>query len=145
MKSLNFDEGYKEFSINGDESRVIKFNPSDMAIIQRLQEAKDNISKAMDIRGDIELDDEGKPVTTLENMAKVVKHIDDTIKQQINYIFDYDVSDVVFGKQSPLANIKGEPLYVRFLESVAPVISEGIKEEREKSKKRVQKYTKVVK
>ena len=29
MQSLNFDEGIKSFAINGDESRVIRFNPAD--------------------------------------------------------------------------------------------------------------------
>ena len=145
MQNLVFDEGYKEFTINGDENRVIRFNPSDIAILKRLDEAKDKILEAMQVEKDIELDVEGKPIESLENASKVVKHIDDTIKEQINYVFDYNVSDVVFGKQSPMANIKGLPLYVRFMESVKPVIESALKEESEKSRKRVNKYTKVVK
>lgn len=145
MQNLVFDEGYKEFTINGDENRVIRFNPSDIAILKRLDEAKNKILEAMQVEKDIELDVEGKPIETLENASKVVKHIDDTIKEQINYVFDYNVSDVVFGKQSPMANIKGLPLYVRFMESVKPVIESAMKEEAEKSRKRVNKYTKVVK
>lgn len=145
MQNLVFDEGYKEFTINGDENRVIRFNPSDIAILKRLDEAKDKILEAMQVEKDIELDVEGKPIESLENASKVVKHIDDTIKEQINYVFDYNVSDVVFGKQSPMANIKGLPLYVRFMESVKPVIESAMKEEAEKSRKRVNKYTKVVK
>ena len=65
------------------------------------------ILEAMNVDKDIELDNEGKPVENLENASKIVRHIDDTIKEQINYIFNYDVSDVVFGNQSPMANIKG--------------------------------------
>lgn len=106
MKDLSFDEGYKEFSINGDENRVIRFNPSDMAIIKRLEEAKNKISESMAIKDDIELDNEGKPINSLENYSKIINHIDNVIKEQINYIFDNNVADVVFGNQSPLANIK---------------------------------------
>ena len=145
MKDLSFDEGYKEFSINGDENRVIRFNPSDMAIIKRLEEAKNKISESMAIKDDIELDNEGKPINSLENYSKVISHIDNVIKEQINYIFDSDVANVVFGNQSPLANIKGKPLYERFMESVMPEIKKAVEEEAKESRKRVAKYTKVVK
>lgn len=145
MKDLSFDEGYKEFSINGDENRVIRFNPSDLAIIKRLEEAKNKISESMAIKDDIELDNEGKPVDSLENYSKVISHIDNVIKEQINYIFDSDVANVVFGNQSPLANIKGKPLYERFMESVMPEIKKAVEEEAKESRKRVAKYTKVVK
>ena len=145
MKDLSFDEEYKEFSINGDENRVIRFNPSDLAIIKRLEEAKNKISESMAIKDDIELDNEGKPVDSLENYSKVISHIDNVIKEQINYIFDSDVANVVFGNQSPLANIKGKPLYERFMESVMPEIKKAVEEEAKESRKRVAKYTKVVK
>lgn len=145
MQKLSFDEGYKEFSINGDENRVIRFNPSDLAIIKRLEEAKNKISESMAIKDDIELDNEGKPVDSLENYSKVISHIDNVIKEQINYIFDSDVANVVFGNQSPLANIKGKPLYERFMESVMPEIKKAVEEEAKESRKRVAKYTKVVK
>ena len=145
MQKLSFDEGYKEFSINGDVNRVIRFNPSDLAIIKRLEEAKNKISESMNIKDDIELDNEGKPVDSLENYSKVISHIDNVIKEQINYIFDSDVANVVFGNQSPLANIKGKPLYERFMESVMPEIKKAVEEEAKESRKRVAKYTKVVK
>lgn len=145
MQNLVFDEGYKEFTINGDENRVIRFNPSDVAMLKRLNEAKDKILEAMNVKKDIELDEEGKPIESLENASKIVGHIDDTIKEQINYIFNYEVADVVFGNQSPMANINGLPLYVRFMDSIKPVIEKAMKEENEKSRKRVEKYTKVIK
>ena len=144
MQNLVFDEGYKEFTINGDENRVIRFNPSDVAMLKRLNQAKENILEAMKGNEDIELDEEGKPIDSLENASKIIRHIDNTIKEQINYIFNYEVADVVFGEQSPMANVNGLPLYVRFMESIKPVIEEAMKEERKKSRKRVEKYTKVI-
>ena len=145
MQNLVFDEGYKEFTINGDESRIIKFNPCDVAILTRIDEAKVKILEAINLSEDVELNSEGKPVDNFENATKIVKHIDDTIKEQINYIFNYEVSEVVFGKQSPMANVKGMPLYARFMESIKPVIETAMKEENEKSRKRVAKYTKGIK
>lgn len=37
MTSLKFDDGYKEYSINGDESRVIRINTTDFAIFDRIK------------------------------------------------------------------------------------------------------------
>lgn len=40
MQSINFNsENYKEYAINGDESKTIRINVSDVGIITRLQDA----------------------------------------------------------------------------------------------------------
>lgn len=40
MQTINFNEGkYKEFAVNGDESRIIKINIGDYGIIERLKKA----------------------------------------------------------------------------------------------------------
>ena len=36
MGNLSFDDGYKSFTVNGDPNRVIRFNPADPEIINRL-------------------------------------------------------------------------------------------------------------
>ncbi|EEG57873.1 hypothetical protein CLOSTASPAR_00016, partial [[Clostridium] asparagiforme DSM 15981] len=45
MRSISFSENYKSFSINGDESRVIRFNPDDPNILVRAEEAQKRISE----------------------------------------------------------------------------------------------------
>lgn len=145
MQNLNFDDGYKSFSINGDENRIIRFNPSDFGIIERVKTAYDEIENATNIENDIELKTDGSPREAIGKAAEIVKQISDTIKSQIDYIFNSNVSEVVFGNQSPLSIVKGIPLYERFLDSVVPVIQSEVKKEMEASKKRVAKYVSVVK
>lgn len=145
MQNLSFDDGYKEFSINGDDSRTIRFNPTDFAIIERIKTAYDEIEKAMKVEEDIELNADGTPVEELGKAAEIVKGINDTIKKQIDYIFNNPVSDAVFGKQSPLAMLKGVPLYERFLNTIIPVIQKEVKTEQEASRKRISKYKSQVK
>ncbi len=145
MQNLIIDDGYKEFSINGDESRVIRFNPSDFSIIERINTAYEEINKATDIDTDIELKPDGKPVSELEKVAEIVSSINTTIKKQIDYIFNSPVSDAVFGNQSPLSMVKGMPLYERFLNAVVPIIRQEVAKEQEASRKRIDKYTKQVK
>lgn len=141
MQNLSFDDGFKEFSLNGDESRVIRFNPSDFSIIERIKKAYDEISKVTDIKDDIELNTDGTPMDEMGKAADIVKGINDTIKNQIDYIFNSPVSAMVFGNQSPLGMVKGMPLYERFLMTVIPVIQKEVKAETEASRKRIGKYT----
>lgn len=145
MQNLQFDDGYKEFSINGDESRIIRFNPRDFAIIERIKESYEMIEAASVASEDVELKSDGSPLKELSDAAETVKKFDNTVKAAINHIFNSDVSASVFGKQSPLSLIGGSPLYERFLETVIPVIRKEVEAESKKSRERIGKYTSQVK
>ena len=141
MQNLCFDDGFKEFMLNNDPNRVIRFNPADFGMIDRINTAYQEIAKATDIKDDIELNPDGSPLKLLGAAADVVRGIDDTIKAQIDYIFNSPVSEMIFGKQSPMALVKGAPLYERFLEVAIPVVTKEIKSEMAASQKRISKYT----
>lgn len=141
MQNLNFDDGFKEFSINNDPSKVIRFNPADFGIIERINTAYNEIQKTTQIEDDIQLNPDGTPMEMIGKVAEVVKGIADSIKAQIDYIFNSPVSEVVFGNQSPLGMVKGVPLYERFLDIVIPVIKQEVESEMKASQKRVSKYT----
>ena len=145
MQNLNFDDGYKEFSINNDPNRVIRFNPADFSIIERIKAAYDEIDKVTKMDNEINLKADGTPVEELGKAAEIVKGINDTIKNQIDYIFNSPVSEMVFGKQSPLSMVKGVPLWERFMNAIAPVIQKEVKAEQLASQKRISKYTSQVK
>lgn len=145
MQNLIIDDGFKEFSINNDPNKVIRFNPADFGIIERINNAYKEIEKVQNEVPDIELNNDGSPVDMLSNAAEVVSKVSNTIKKQIDYIFDSPVSDVVFGNQSPLSMVKGVPYYERFLNAVVPIIEKEVKAEQEASRKRIEKYTKQVK
>jgi hypothetical protein len=144
MNNLSFDEGYKEFTINNDENRVIRFNPSDYAIITRLAEAKKVIEDAIAKAGDVQIDAKGEAVD-FEKTGEMVQMVDNVIREQVDYIFASKVSDKIFGSQSPMSNIGGEPLFVRVFNSIEPFILEATTQKRKESRKRVEKYTKGIK
>lgn len=129
MHSLNFDDGYKEFMINDDPNRVIRFNPTDFSIVDRFHTAANEVDAL--IAG---LD--------MEKDVSAIMKLDEKVKEQIDYIFNQPVSQIVFGNQSALTPVKGRLLCERFLETVLPVIKENIKEEKKKSAERVGKYVK---
>ncbi|MBQ7744939.1 MAG: hypothetical protein IJT85_05150, partial [Ruminococcus sp.] len=45
MSNLSFNEGYKEFTLNGDESRKIRINTSDLNLMKRIVDLKNGIKE----------------------------------------------------------------------------------------------------
>ena len=131
---LIFDEGFKEFNINGDPNRVIKFNPTDISIIERAQKVKKEIGEEVKKLDKLEINDD-------EAVAKAVEEVNKIIKEKINYIFGSDVSETVFGVQSPLASANGVTLAERFIAAAIPIIQKEIEDEDKKSRARMSKYT----
>lgn len=144
MNNLNFDDGYREFSINNDESRVVRFNPSDYAIFARLAEAKKKIGEAFEKAGDVDITPEGKAVD-FEVAGKRIDELDKIIKEQMNYVFNSEVADKIFGNQSPLSNIGGKSLFERVFECIEPILLDAMTESKKERKKKIEKYTKGVK
>ena len=130
--NLVFDDGFKEFIINNDPNRVIRFNPADVAIMERLKRSQ----KALDAL----VQDFAE--NTPKDAAEALEKLDKAIKKEIDAIFNQPVSDIVFGNQSPMSPVKGVPLFERFFNAVLPVIMDEIKEEKKLSQKRVSKYVK---
>jgi hypothetical protein len=145
MQNLSMNDGFKEFSINNDPNRVIRFNPSDFGIIDRINSAYAEIEKSTNVDTDVTLKNDGTAKDDLEKAAMIVQQVSNTIKGQIDYIFNSPVSDIVFGKQSPLSLVGGMPLYEQFLNVVIPVIKKDVQKEQESSRKRVNKYVDVIK
>lgn len=129
-----FEEGYKEFTINGDPTRVIKFNPSDISIIERAQKVRKEISEEVKSLDNLKIEDE-------EELANAVNKVNEIVKEKINYMFGSDVSGIAFGLQSPIASANGVTLAERFISAVLPIIQKEIEEEDKKSKVRISKYT----
>lgn len=147
MKNLKFDDGYQSFTINGDKSRTIRFNPGDVNIIQRSHDALRNIQEVSKSLKDIPLDPEGEvagdqPDTELAEASETLRQVDNVIRENVNLIFNGDVYDIVFNGQSPFCIVgKGVYLFEAFLDSAIEFVEEAAKEAAEASKSRMKKYT----
>jgi hypothetical protein len=149
MQSIRFDDGYKEFMINDDPNRVIRFNPADYGILERFDTASKEMMQELEALGDdIDLNPDGTPnvpESELEEAAKLLAKSRKIICDKIDYIFGSPVSEVAFGTQSPLSSVKGLPLFERFINAARPIIEKEVMAEQKASQKRVEKYTKQVK
>ena len=136
MKNINIDDGREAISINGDPERVIYIQASDFNIQLRARQAREKIS------GLLEEIDKKKPGNEAE-FADFLEEIDKKVREQINHIFNYDVSQPVFGLCSPLMSLKNGKCYVEeFLEAITPVIEDIAKKAAKASEKRIAKHTK---
>lgn len=129
MQSLNFNEGYKEFCINNDETRVIRFNPTDLSMVDRIEETQKAIAE---LYKEHEKDDS-------ETLRKLLK---EALKEGINYIFNIDCYDVIFGNQNPLSPCNGKCLYERMFEGLIKLVKPYLEEERKKLEKQSALYIK---
>ena len=129
MQNINFETGIKSFTINNDESKVIRFNPSDIGLIHRIEESIKAVEKESKKYEDVQMD------------GATEKKLSNFIYKQIDYIFNSNVSDIVFEGTSPLTTIGGVPYYFKFIEAVKPIIEQEIIKEKQASEERIKKYT----
>lgn len=131
MQSISFDEGYKEFAINNDENRVIKFNPKDFGILTRME---DTLSDFEALEKKLKDGNEEEFTNNLREAEKVVH-------EKIDSIFNANVHDIIFNHQSPISLVGGEFLFMRVIEALVPIVEKEVKYEMQKSEKRMSKYT----
>ena len=136
--NLNLNDGKEKIYINKEkygEDRVIWINLSDINILTRVDDAYKNINRFMEKIKETEPKDVDKTI-------KVLKDADKYIREQVNYIFDYDVSDAVFGRTFATADVGGKPYIQAFFEAIAPVIENKVKKQTAKISKYTDKYIK---
>ena len=144
MRSISFSENYKSFSINVDDSLVIRFKPADPNILVRADEAKKRISEKQDQITTVKLRPDGSPINNSEAASEALRGFDEMIREEVNYIFNADVYDTIFAGQSPLCIVgdENEFLFEAFLNAAMPIIEEGVDEFNSKGMDRIERYTK---
>ena len=111
---LQIDYGYKTYDIEDSEGNVvgsIRFNPSDMGMVGRWNEAQKRIEEMLS--GNI-------------NTPEEVYKADCFVKDQLDYIFAAPVAEVLFAGQSAVSiRADGSMLLESVLEALAPIIQDA--------------------
>lgn len=137
MQNINFDTGIKEYSINGDESKIIRFSTTDYGIIDRIKTAMQAISALEKKYKTAEQTD-----ATDDAVNDMLVSVDKAIRDQINYIFDSDVCTMAFGNTNCLSDTKsGDPLFANFLNAIVPLIKKDMSSAVQNQGKLINKYT----
>lgn len=129
MRSINFDDGFRTYAINGDESRVIRVNVTDLNALERFNTAVEEIDRLI-------ADSKGEDATP----EKLVE-LDRIIREQFDLIFGEGMCETVFGRVNILSAVTdGRMLIESFLDAFLPVIREDIAAAAKASNERVNKY-----
>lgn len=126
MDSLQINTGEKRIAINGDEKRVLVFNPSDVAFAERFYRLINDFqsklleykTRAESIEAQQATDENGLPINlsdrlTLMNDACVY------IRQKIDELFGAGTSQIVFGDAMQL------DMFTQFFSGITPFIQKS--------------------
>lgn len=134
---LKLNDGKEKIYIDKEkygEDRVIYINLNDINILKRANESQKDIQKHLN---DINIENPDD----IDNTVNKLDELDKYIRNQINYIFDYEVADAVFGQSFSMADVGGKTYAEAFLDAIIPHIEKKFKEVNEQTKKRIKKYT----
>jgi hypothetical protein len=115
MKSISFDEGYREYKLNGDDSRVIRIQITDPNLYSRIEKG---MEKAESLIGKY------KNTDSYEKLAQ----FDKEVKAILNEAFGTDICTPAFGSASVLTPTSdGSTLLIyAFFEAFMPALKEDI-------------------
>lgn len=129
--TINFDTGLKTFDVNGQCE--ITFNPYDIFFLGKVTDAAEKLDKLQS-----ELQTAGDDWAIVYAKSK---ETDSKMRAVIDGLFGMPVCDAVFPDISVFAVGDGFPVWANFLYAIMDKMDSGLDAEKEKSKKRLQKYT----
>ena len=140
MEKIKINTGVKQYAIEDENEEtigVVSVNVTDFNIIDRISMAEKNIMALVE-----RVQKEVPNAQTMEEKGKLMADIDAAIKKELDYMFDSNVSENVFGNKSCLSVCGGQLLITNFLTGIMPVIERDIKQVKMESQKRMGKYLK---
>lgn len=120
---------------NDNELGILEFYPSDMNLPERLKKGWKVIEKVLaETQKRVEESDD------IKELSELFVKTDKAVKEELDYIFDTDVSGV-FGNTSFVTPTKSGFLIENIMNAILPVIEDEMKQAGKKSTEKVNKYT----
>lgn len=127
MKKLDFNENFKEYMCNGDESRIIRVK-LDPEMLEKLDKSMPEIDGLKELLGD-----DPTPYDIAEAGRKFAEIVND--------VFCTDICTPAFGSSNPFSVVEsGKYLFESFFDVFIPAFREDMEEFRIRPE--VQKYLK---
>lgn len=131
-EKLNFDDGIKEYEVNGRE--LLRFNPSDPNVYNRFCELYEELSKLEESyeaelkRLEAETTDDD--VESSGKALKLMHDIDAKVKARLSYVFGEgnDFDRIMGGVNLMAIGKNGERIVTNLLAALQPIIEDGIRQ-----------------
>lgn len=137
METLRIDTGAVRLAINGDENRIIEFNPEDIVFVERFYSLiKEFETKEVEFRAKAEalaaasseVDEYGIPTNTGENI-KLVLDLCNYLREKIDHVFGPGTSEKVFQDAQTLN------MFEQFFTGITPFVQKARGQKLEKYRK----------
>ena len=133
----------KSFRIDGDNSRIIYLDTSDMNILVRMEEAYPEIQKlavnACDRMAMAKTnEDDASPIN---DISEILKDIDHKMREKLNYIFASEIADICEPTGNMYDPVNGEFRFEHIIEVISGLYANNITVEFKKMQTRVKKHT----
>ena len=139
----------KRFRINGDNNKILKLNTSDLFVGSRMEEAYNKLNKLMDevMERIGEVPDNKEEVTDEQatDVFDALKEIDAKMREQVDYIFDSNVSELCADDGSMWDIREGAFRYEIIIEAISRLYENDLDKEFTKLKNRVEGRTAQIK
>lgn len=134
----------KRFTLDGDTNRVLELDTSDLSIVQRLSEAYPKLGElereVSQITEGVEATDESV-ARDLGTLATRLREADGKMREQLDYIFDSNVSEMCAPSGSMYDPIGGQLRYEHLITILVSLYEENLAKEMERVRKRVKSHT----
>jgi hypothetical protein len=147
---LSFDDGYKTIEFNGDPNRIIRINPTDMALVNRIASLEDNARAISEKYGNIDfnsvnelknLDSNDPDFEKMKKAAETLDKVEKSIRELIDSVFGQPVSNIVFGETNCISPAGGMPIYINFIRTIFDYIKQELEKQNAESEAKMSKYT----
>lgn len=132
----------KKFRINGDESRILELNTSDLGIMSRIKEAYPKLMELQDEVvniGNVDTEDE---IESISQIGDKLASVDMKMRDLLDFIFDSNVAEVCGKEGSMYDPVGGMFRYEHILDTLTKLYEKDINHEFNAMRTRVEKHTK---
>ena len=138
MASIKISTDIKCYDVQNERGEIIgqiKFNPSDVNLINRVEKFEETIN-AIHTEINNTLSNNADENTIKSMLIKA----DETIKDSVDNMFGKGTSLTIFGNQNIFNELNGKTFLERFLESIIPVIKQDIEDSTSHRADKLNKY-----
>lgn len=138
---INLAPEKQKIRIDGDDSRIIELDTTDITILKRLQEVYPKLNE-LGMKG-FETDDGSDEITpeALEALTTALNSIDKEMRDIIDYIFDSKIADTCVQSGAMYNMRNGEFIFERILDELFTLYADDIKKEFGKMSDRMKQHT----
>ena len=134
----------KRIRINGDDTKIVELNVSDMGVITRLQEAYDkllSLANEYNLQDEAAKAEEGDDSFDADKAIETLKVMDAEMRERIDFIFLANVSSVCADDGTMADPLNGQFRFEHIIEKFLDVYDKNFTDEFKKMSKNVKKHT----